>query len=92
MIQWGGGGVVAEIFRRGGPGLQKAGSSRTFALITHFYMFTLSRRGARAPGPPGSATDHGRQNVALVAEVFRASEYVWHCMHARRDYSSQNWK
>ena len=31
-----------------------------------------------------------RQNVALVAEVFRASEYFWHCMHARRDYSSQN--
>ena len=29
VIQWGG--VVAEIFRRGGPGLKKAGSSTTFA-------------------------------------------------------------
>ena len=32
----GGGGVVAEMFRRGGPGLKNAGSSRTFALIRHF--------------------------------------------------------
>ena len=44
-----GGGVVAEIFRRGGPGLQKAGSTRHFALITHFYIFRFSRRG----GPGG---------------------------------------
>ena len=34
VIQWGG--VVAEIFRRGSPGLKNAGSSRTFALIRHF--------------------------------------------------------
>ena len=57
-----GGGVVAEIFRRGGPGLQNAGSSRTFALIRHFYIVRLSRRG----GPPGSATANYPRLVSLT--------------------------
>ena len=51
VIQWGGGGgVIADIFRRGGPGHQKAGSSRNLALMRHFYIFRLSQRGR--PGPP----------------------------------------
>ena len=68
-IQWGGGSsrifpwspkadaiLVAKFyFQEGGPGLQKAGSSRNFALMRHFYIFRLSQRGGPGP-PPESAT------------------------------------
>ena len=52
VILWvGGGGSSTNFQKGGGPGLQKAGSSTTFALIRNFYIFRLSRRGG--PGPPG---------------------------------------
>ena len=51
------GGGSSRIVQKGGggPGLQKAGSSRNFALIRHFYIFRLSQRGGPGP-PPESAT------------------------------------
>ena len=75
-----GGGVVAEMFRRGGPGHQKAGSTTNFALMRHFVIFRLSKRGGPAgppgPPPPESATACSALNMfykAIFKQTFSSS-------------------
>ena len=101
-IQWGGGlyhefSVNGTLFKflafpKGGPGPlpESATGIMTTQVVVGFLHFYRSC----TYGGFSLCTDFytSDKNVALVAEVFRASEYFWHCMHARRDYSSQNWK
>ena len=66
-----------SVFRRGGPGLQKAGSTRNFALITHFYMFCLSQRGGPPGPPPESATAFIIRHTGRTGWWLESGWFMW---------------